>query len=169
MRIDRTILAGMTATALLLATTVAVVAQEEDRTSHPLVGSWLTDVRPGDPENPLALDTFFADGTIRHSGGWDGAGSWRPTGARTADMTLVWVQVAEDGAWGTVTVRGTVEVSEDGQTWSGGEQTLEFSEGMGDAFDAPVGEFGPLPQPSAQRINVEPMDPDGPMPGPPGE
>jgi len=133
---------------------------------HPLVGSWLVDPQPDDPGNPLAIDTFAADGTIRHAGGAAGAGAWVPTGERSAHMTLIWVEANEDGGWGTVTIKGTIEVSQDGLTWSGGEQTIEFSDGMAETFGTPLGEFGPMPQASARRITVELMNPSGPMPGP---
>jgi len=134
---------------------------------HPLIGSWLVDPQPQDPSNPYAIDTFFEDGTIRHAGGAVGGGAWVPTGPNTANTTMTWVEVADDGRWGTVTIRGTVEVSADGLTWSGGSVTIEFSEGMAEVTGSPEGEFGPLPQASAQRIGVEVMDPIGPMPGGP--
>ena len=67
------------------------------------------------------------------------------------------------GFTGFVTVRASVEVAEDGQTFSG-TYTLEFPDRVTEAFGLEAGEYGPADV-TGQRVEVEPMGaPLGPIP-----
>ena len=119
---------------------------------HPLVGSWLTDTDADDPTNPPSLSTFHADGTyLEVDAEGVGVGAWEPTGERTAALTFLFQGLGEDGAVFSGTVRATVEVAEDGQSFAG-PYTIEFAGIPG----LPAGELGPGTA-TGERIAVEPM------------
>ncbi len=66
------------------------------------------------------------------------------------------------GFVGYVTVRASIEVAEDGQSFAG-TYTIELPAGMAEAMGAPVGQLGPG-EVTGQRIAVEPMgEPVGPL------
>ncbi len=79
--------------ALLVSSAVAATqdAPPTDYADHPLVGSWIIDADPEDPENPLEMSTIFSDGTMIDSAadGTNGHGVWEPTGDRTATVTFL--------------------------------------------------------------------------------
>jgi hypothetical protein len=135
---------------------------------HALVGSWIAQ---GPAPLPAELVTFNDDGTVR-SASIDGpsVGSWAPTGRRTANATLVSpFSLPDVGFVGLGTIRGSVEVSRDGQTFSA-TYTLEFPTAPeGESTDPfPDGQLGPVTV-TGQRIAVEPMgEPVGPVPPPEG-
>ncbi|MDQ3467350.1 MAG: hypothetical protein M3411_03845, partial [Chloroflexota bacterium] len=87
-------------------------AQDASLTEHPIVGAWVIDVDADDPENPPALAIFHDDGTYLQSDpdGANGVGTWEPTGATTAALTILFHGLDENDAFGgTTTVRATVE------------------------------------------------------------
>ena len=65
----------------------AVLAQYEE---HPVVGTWIGDPEPDNPDNPLGLSIVHADGTIT---AWNldegGRGTWAPTGERSVEATVL--------------------------------------------------------------------------------
>jgi len=102
---------------------------------HPLVGSWLVDSAPKDPENPLELATIFPNGTMINSAanGTNGHGVWEPTGDNTATLTFY---VFLEGF--QLVIRANVEVAPDGQSFTS-PYTNEFIEASGESS----GEIGP--------------------------
>jgi len=119
---------------------------------HPLVGAWIL-VDTGDPESAPFLASFSADG-IYHQDDFDGLGgigAWEASSPTSAAMTFVQHFAGDEGEFGgSTTIRATIEVDPDGQTFTA-EYTIEFG-GEG----APVGEYGPGSV-SGSRINVEPI------------
>ena len=87
----RTALASLGAGGLALAA-VTRQASAQDATpaamaGHPLVGTWIVDPEPDNPANVPSLVTYSSDGiVIDPAAGF--AGSWKPTGPRTAVFTL---------------------------------------------------------------------------------
>ena len=66
------------------------------------------------------------------------------------------------GFVGYGTIRTSIEVAEDGQSFAG-TYTIEFPAAMAEAMGAPVGQLGPG-EVTGQRIAVEPMgEPVGPL------
>jgi hypothetical protein len=156
--------------ALLLGTVAAapgVSAQATDE--HPAVGAWLIDPTPGDTPDPPEL-VAIAPGGILTNAAPDGAGygSWAATGDQSADATfLVPINDPEAGFVGYLTIRTSIEVAEDGQSFSG-TYTIEPPAAMAEAMGVPVGQLGPGTV-TGQRIAVEPMsEPVGPLPAEPG-
>jgi hypothetical protein len=123
-------------------------AAEPSTAPHPLVGAWLM-VDASDPEAPFAA-SFSSDGIYQDSDPEGaGLGAWEPTGPTSAALTLVIFSPPDEGG-GMITIRATIEVAADGQTFTG-DYTIEAGfEG------APPGEFGPGSV-TATRIAVEPM------------
>jgi len=151
--------------ALLLATLAAAPGvSAQAAAEHPAIGAWIIDSSPEDPTNPPEL-TLIAPGGIITNAAPDGAGygSWTATGDRSADATfLVPINDPEAGFLGFLTIRTSVEVAEDGQSFAG-TYTLEYPAGMAEAMGAPVGQLGPG-EVTGQRIAVEPMgEPVGPL------
>jgi hypothetical protein len=107
-----------------------------DYTDHPLVGSWMVDSDPDDPENPLELATIFPNGTMIDSAadGTNGHGVWEPTGDTTAIVTFY--LVFEDGF--QLVIRAEVEIAPDGQSFTA-PYTNEFIDPTGESS----GEIGP--------------------------
>ena len=149
---------------LIGATGPVVETQAESYAAHPLVGAWLVDAKPSVPGINLHTSVFNADGTTSDSSpGSSGRGVWVPTSENTADVSFVEVVSSDDGHEATVMINTSLEVSEDGASWTG-MHTVHFSPEMAELFGTPNGEYGPMAV-SATRIVLEPMDPVGPMPG----
>jgi hypothetical protein len=152
---------------LLLATTFVgpgAVAQDESTSTagHPMVGTWLIEPSTGEPP-----ELFFAgaDGVAASTSvEGTGFGSWTATGERTADATIRFPMVdPEAGFLGMATMRASVEVAADGQSFAG-TFTAELPAAMAEAMGLPVGELGPGDV-SGVRVVVEPMgEPVAPMP-----
>jgi hypothetical protein len=150
----------------IVALSPGVTAQEDGTAQHPVVGAWIIDPTPQDATDALELITI-APGGVAIPGGTEsvGAGSWSSTGARSADVTLVSPAVHPRGGrfLGFITGRVSLEVAEDGQSFSG-TFTFEFPGPMREEFGMPAGELGPG-EVTGQRIAVEPMgEPVGPVP-----
>ena len=93
-----------------------------------------------------------------------GYGSWAATGERSADATfLVPQNDPEAGFVGYATIRTSIEVAEDGQSFAG-TYTIEFPAAMAEAMGLPVGQLGPG-EVTGQRIAVEPMGEPVAVPG----
>jgi hypothetical protein len=117
---------------------------------HPLVGAWLF-TPESTAEGRRHPAAFSSDGIywMVDLANVPSIGSWEPTGRNSATLTLV--DQIPDGAGGLVTetIRATIEVAPDGQSW-----TADFtSEVSGGGF--PEGEYGPGTV-SATRIAAEP-------------
>lgn len=130
---------------------------QDDTAGHPLVGSWLVDSELENPDNPNETALVHGDGTLVDiNPGGDGGlevngGVWRSTGDRTAELTFVNTFPIGDNVFATATIRATIEVSEDGNSFDG-QYTVEIT-GMP---VAPEGEYGPEAV-TGTRIQVEPM------------
>jgi hypothetical protein len=97
--------------------------------AHPLVGAWQWSNNPGDPLASYTYAIFHDDGTYTE---YDpalgvGIGVWRPTGERTADLTIVfqdidptpavfkpgwasfWIAIAVDKTGNAMTGEGNLE------------------------------------------------------------
>lgn len=152
--------------ALLLATVAAAPGvSAQDTARHPFIGTWLADRLPEVETNPPEVTVVGPGGTFI-SADPEGAsyGSWVPTGERSADVTfLVPFTDPEAGFVGYATVRASVEVAEDGQSFAG-TYTFEPPAAFAEAMGIPAGQLGPG-NVTAQRIAVEPMgEPIGPLP-----
>ena len=128
---------------------------------HPIVGSWMLDSDPA-PDNVLSLSVFHADGTYTEfdpEDGSTGAGAWASTGDNTAILTIVFLDADDDGsAAGQATVRATIEVAADGQTFTA-SYTLEFTDPNGTS----TGEFGPADATGTRIVAEAPGEPVGTM------
>ena len=152
----RSTVAALAALALAMgALAPGVTAQEEAATaSHPVVGAWW--VRPDRMSDSAGnLGTFGADGIFVgvDPGGGVGIGAWRPTGARSFEVTFHF-PIQDEGEYvghGSVSVSG--EVAEDGQTFTGAATTdVPLPEG---GRSGPQGQ-APL---TGTRITAEPIGP----------
>jgi hypothetical protein len=150
--------------ALLLATVASAPGvSAQDTADHPAVGAWIIELSPG--EEPPELVTIGPGGIIVNAGPEGaGYGAWAATGDRTADATFLFPLVdPEAGFLGYATVRTSIEVAEDGQSFAG-TYTFEVPPELAEAFGAPVGQLGPG-EVTGQRIAVEPMgEPVAPIP-----
>jgi hypothetical protein len=152
---------------MLVAFAPAALAQYDE---HPIVGPWIIDTTTDDPTDQLSLDSFSPTGVfIGHGGAGPDVGSWEPTGERSLGMTvLLPLADPEAGFLGNITVRSSLEVSEDGR-WVAGTYTVQFPTGPdGEPLGPfPAGEFGPADL-TGERITVQPMgETVGPWPLPP--
>ena len=160
----RTSVAILATLALALGAFSPVVAQE-DPAAHPLVGAWVVDATPDDPSDQVDLFVVNPGGTLVTAGvQGPGAGSWEPTGDRTADVTFNGLVVLPGGGFGgLVTVRASGEVAEDGQSFTA-TFTFEPPAAMVQMLGVPEGQLGPG-EVTAQRIDIEPMgETVGPIP-----
>ena len=117
---------------------------------HPIVGTWNTETSSGDPGEVV----FSADGTLVSLDSEDvSLGVWRATGPSTVALMFSGLIPAEEAGsgGGRFTIRATLEVAADGQSFSG-DYTVEVTgvEGM------PTGEYGP-DSVTGTRVVVEPM------------
>jgi hypothetical protein len=88
--------------------------------AHPFVGAWIVTTDTTMDVNLPALAVTTADGTYieSHPDLGVGVGTWKATGIRTAELTIVFRGPGLFGApAGLTTVRATVEVTEDGTVW----------------------------------------------------
>jgi hypothetical protein len=130
-----------------------------DLADHPVVGAWVFDTDAADPANALSYAAFHADGTYVevHPLVGVGVGVWRPTGERTADLTIVFQDIdptPAGAAPGTLIIRAAAEVNS-----------------TGDALIAPFSSEGRAPDgtvlfantftATATRLEIEPMVPLG--------
>jgi hypothetical protein len=150
---------------LLAAVAAAPGVSAQAPAEHPAIGAWLIDSAPEDTTNPPELATVAPGGIITNAGPDGlGYGSWAATGERSADATFLFQQWdPEAGLVGYGTVRASIEVAEDGQSFAG-TYTVEFPAALAEAMGLPVGQqFGPSTV-TGQRIAVEPMGEPVPFP-----
>ena len=144
----------------------AVQVRSRQFRGHPLSGSWIAHLAEEGSAPLLELLSFDEAGVVRAAGPTGvSVGAWAPTGERTANATLVFPIDIGDGARGLGTIRGGLEVAEDGQSFTA-TYTIEFRPGpaLEDGPTFPVGQLGPVTV-NAERIVVEPMgEPVGPPP-----
>ncbi len=152
----------------LFTLTPSVQAQDDEMGTmgaHPAVGAWSIDPEVENPDNPPEYTVLGPDGAVINFNpvGGPAIGSWSARDERTADLTMLSPVVDEEGGYlGLMTIRASVEVADDGQTFSG-SYTLEFPAGLEDMFP-PAGEYGPA-EVVGERISVELMgEPVGPWP-----
>lgn len=123
---------------------------------HPIIGTWLTNTDPENPDAGRSLVTFFADGAFIEydpdEGGDVGMGRWQATGDLTADLTFGFIGVSDEGAYeGMFKIRASFEVTSDGESFTA-QYTGEFVDPDGTGS----GEYGPGTA-TGTRISVEPM------------
>ena len=168
-RLVRTTVVLMT---LLLATVAAAPGvSAQDTAEHPAVGAWIIESSPEDPTDSLELALIAPGGLITNAApDGNGYGSWAATGDRSGDATfLVAFTDPEAGFLGFVTIRASIEVAEDGQSFAG-TYTVEFPAAMAEAMGLPVGQQVGPGTVTGQRIAVEPMGEPVPFPEePPAE
>ena len=129
--------------------TVAQDATPADGDEHPFVGAWMVDTEPQNPTNAPHMAIVSSDGTYFEVDIYGASlGAWEATGDRTASMTFHFLLEPEPVGVGTI--RADVEVSENGQSWSG-MYTLELVNSDGTS----PGEVGPG-QIEGTRIAVDP-------------
>jgi hypothetical protein len=117
---------------------------------HPLVGTWIADTDLADPANPQETFIFTADGAFISVETGDAAlGTWAATGASTAILTLAEFEVDEEGNALAITIRATIEVGADGNSFTAA-YTLEVTGPDGTS----TGEAGPA-QASGTRLVAE--------------
>jgi hypothetical protein len=130
----RTALAGLGAGGLGLALATAgrsTAAQEgsDELASHPMVGTWtamtpdgvVPQIHGADGSLIAAFPPTYVDPQFGLTFQGPALGHWEPDGERRANFTFFQALSDANGAFvRTVQVAAAIEVSEDGQTWSGG-------------------------------------------------
>ena len=103
-----------------------ISAQDVTTQGHPLVGTWLVDNDPAAENNVPENITFTSDGTLIDVQGSDTAlGVWEATGATNANvMFTLYYGDDNDVFAGGYTVRASVEVGADGNSFTG-QYTIE--------------------------------------------
>jgi hypothetical protein len=92
--------------------------------THPLVGAWQWSNNPNDPDARFSYAIFHDDGTYTE---FDpaigvGIGVWQPTGARSADLTIVFQDIDPDAkvfAPGWVSFWIAIDVDASGNAMTG--------------------------------------------------
>jgi len=105
-----------------------VGAQDVAVQGHPLVGTWLADTDPENPDNAVDVFRFGADGGYAEldANGDASIGAWEATGETTATLTVVQGQADDEGTnFGTFTLRASIEVGADGDSFTA-EYTFEL-------------------------------------------
>lgn len=106
--------------------------------NHPIVGTWLytPESTATGQRHPAA---FNSNGTFWQADAANvvGIGVWEPTGPNSVILTFVDQVPLEGGGFATETIRASIELTPDGQSWTA-DFTVEVS---GGGF--PEGEYGP--------------------------
>jgi hypothetical protein len=128
----RSALAGLGAGGIGVALAARGAAAQEtaDATAHPIVGLWTHARGPETPPGLRAFTAIHGDGTVSmiHSFGGPGVGAWQPTGERSVQWLVTFLNIADTPggfAEGTVTVAGTLTVDDAGTTVTE-ESTVEI-------------------------------------------
>jgi hypothetical protein len=159
------VLAFMVAGSIGLLGQRPVVAQEATEIAmadHPVVGAWQWLNNPADPTN-VSFSIFHADGTYAETNalGDVAIGVWRPTGERTADLTVVHQDVSfvpldpDVFEPGTLIGRAAVEVDLAGTAISAPMTVYLWS--SDEAFQYAAGPYETI----ALRMDVDPLAPFG--------
>ncbi len=103
-----------------------ISAQDVTTQGHPLVGTWLVDNDQDTDTNLPENVTLTSDGGLIDVQGSEAVlGVWEATGPTTANVTFSGYSSDESGAYaGGYTVRASVEVGTDGNSFSG-QYTIE--------------------------------------------
>jgi hypothetical protein len=152
------VLTGLVAHDQIVPGTVAQDTTQDALSSHPVVGLWRFTNGEGDETFP-SLAIFHADGTYVEDYPDESSfslGLWRPTGARSAEVTIYQNYIVDDklvngeGRW-------TVEVDETGNALT---QGAGFFLGL---FQDGSVEFSPeweaSTEPVATRLSIQPVVP----------
>ena len=129
----RTALTGLGAGGLgiALATTARHAAAQDgagDLASHPMVGTWaamtpdgvVPQIHGADGSFIAAFTPNYVDPQLGLTFQGPGLGRWEPDGERRATFTFLQALSDADGIYsGTFQVAAAIEVSDDGQTWTG--------------------------------------------------
>ena len=160
----RSALAGLGAggLGLALAATARPAAAQDAATemaTHPLVGLWIFNGAVDPSQGPeWMFELYHADGTYVNWNGLNAGaalGIWRPTGARTAEVLLIYIDTdpfpgGVEGP-GTAMFRSTLEVDEAGATVTYSGVTLDGRDQYGTHLFPP----GPFPLPSSTRVTFD--------------
>ena len=113
----------------------ATPVTDASMTEHPFVGTWILDTDATTAGDPTGVITVSTDGTYHEvdPDGTTGLGTWRPTGERTAVLSIL--NPSEEG---TVLIRVAVEVAADGQRF-----TAAYTFELFGPNDTRTGEYGP--------------------------
>lgn len=120
----------------VVATTRGGSTGAQETASPNLAGSWRVVISFPDGRTVFALSTYGADGTVISSGlpaqpapagappgvvfVGPGHGTWEATGSDTANVTYIHLRASSEGQpLGTLTIRATITLSDDGQTFDG--------------------------------------------------
>jgi hypothetical protein len=147
---------GTVAIALVLTMLVGAIgitnSAAQETAGHPLIGTWVVDPEVDDPANPPSFDAFMADGTVVNIGS-DGAsvGSWEATGPGMANFMFSGL-VAGAGGGAYFVIRGTIEVDQAGETFTG---THSFTMVAADGTILAAAEGGGA---TGTRLQTEPQD-----------
>ena len=101
---------------LLVGGGTLVAAQDTDFSGHPLVGTWMLDTEPENPDAFPSQVIFSAEGGYVDvdAEGVVVIGGWEPTGDTTANLTIT----SSDPDVGVATIRASIEVAPDGQSFT---------------------------------------------------
>jgi hypothetical protein len=120
--------------------------------AHPIVGTWDTETSSGDP----GIVMFSADRSVVSLDGEDvSLGVWEAS-SELGKVNLMFsglIPAEDGGSGGRFIIRGTLELSPDGQSFTG-EYTVEVTADFEGA--PPPGEYGP-DSVTGTRVVVEPM------------
>ena len=154
-----TLVATLALALAALAPGVAAQGEPNATTDHPIVGAWSVDA--GNDQS-LELMLFGPGGTLLDASPDELAvGAWTATGDRTVDITFLTIPSAPDE--GSFTIRASLEVAEDGNSFSG-TYSFGLSPEIAASFGMGPGEYGPG-EVTGKRIEAGPMgDLVGPMP-----
>jgi hypothetical protein len=103
-----------------------------DLASHPMVGTWaamtpggvVPQIHGADGSFIAAFPSNYVDPQLGLTFQGPALGRWEPNGERSARFTFLTALSDASGAYiGTSQVAAGIEVSEDGQTWTGGGNT----------------------------------------------
>ncbi|MER3438166.1 MAG: hypothetical protein C4346_11565 [Chloroflexota bacterium] len=149
-------------TSVIVLAGARALAQEPSASAHPLVGAWRISF-PDDPTLPPSLYSFSDEGTVVGTN-VEGTriGSWKATGERTADMTVVGyatgparvmaalvkvhAQIEVDTSGDHLTVRYTITVGEGARAHTSGPFTADGERIVVEPLPAVPGETPPAPQ-----------------------
>jgi len=125
-------------------------------TDHPLVGAWRINNSPEDPIS-YTYAIFHDDGTYLEVtvGVGTGVGVWKPTGARTTDVTAFFQDIDSDIPVvdpGTITARSAIEVDQSGMT-----STATYAVEIRSPDDTLEFEAGPMAR-TLTRLEVAPLE-----------
>jgi len=137
---------------------LTVTAQDTELASHPLVGTWEVRADLGDGDTScLSRDVFTDEGAFIEADceGTVIIGTWEPTGDSTATISFT----SSDPEGGTYTIRASVEVAPDKQSFTG-TFTFELTD---PATGEGSGEYGPGTATGTRLVAEAPGTPEGPV------